>query len=323
MSKSKDINDEVVSFDRYKLENELRKNNGKIYKVKENVIFSLLPDKRWKHNEKYYVNIKNKKEQYIGVLTNVCKKELFGYILFNQDDEYLGQISNEKKNGFGIYKFNDKTYNKYDIYIGEFFENVITGEGIYINILKIKDIEKEKDKTKLLKQFICSIGKFENGAFKKGKIYSVDDKGYEKLEFKDYEREENDKEKKECFNFEKKNDIYIYSKGINKEKKLNEGSVIYIKEDGQIENKFTFELNKELNYDFKYLEDETIEKELLEEFQNSNFAKYNSFVQNLFKQIEKLFYDIKNDEELQFGKELITEDKFKKYFSDNYDSLIK
>ena len=81
--------------------------------------------------------------------------------------------------------------------------------------------------------------------------------------------------------------------------------MIYIKDNDKIENKFTFKLNGELNYHFEYLGNEEKEKELLKEFQNSNFSKYNQFVQNLYNNIEKLIAKIKNDAELKFGKNLI------------------
>ena len=323
MSKNIEKNNEIITFDRYKLESEIKNDKNHIYKLNNNAIFSLLEDNMHSNEEEYYVNIKNKKEQYIGVLTKTCKKELFGYILFSQGDEYLGQITKEKKHGFGIYKFKkQKKRNEYDIYIGEFFQNTINGEGIYINISKAEDNKNEKNKTKLLKAFLCSIGKFENGEFKKGKIYKVDNDN-EKLEFKDYEKQDSDKKEREDFNFEKKGDVFLYSKGINKDNRLIEGSVIYVKDNDKIENKFTFKLNGELNYIFEYLGNEEKEKELLEEFQNSNFSKYNQFVQNLYNNIEKLISNIKNDAELKFGRNLIVEDKFKKIFSDDYNSLVK
>ena len=324
MSKNIDKDNGIITFDRYKLEHEI-KNNNHFYKLKDNAIFSLLEkeNENYTNKEEYFANIRNEKEQYIGVLTNTCKKELFGYILFSQGDEYLGQISKEKKQGFGIYKFKkQEKRNEYDIYIGNFVENKINGEGIYINISKAEDNKNEKNKTKLLKNFLCSIGKFENGEFKKGKIYKVDN-DYEKLEFKDYEKQDSDKKEREDFNFEKKGDVFLYSKGINKDNRLIEGSVIYVKDNDKIENKFTFKLNGELNYIFEYLGNEEKEKELLEEFQNSNFSKYNQFVQNLYNSIEKLITDIKNDAELKFGRNLIVEDKFKKIFSDDYNSLVK
>ena len=44
-------------------------------------------------------------------ITPVTKNK-FGYILFKEGDEYLGQILKEKKEGFGIYKFNSDNNNE-------------------------------------------------------------------------------------------------------------------------------------------------------------------------------------------------------------------
>lgn len=117
----------------------------------------------------------------------------------------------------------------------------------------------------------------------------------------------------------KKNNIYIYSKGLNKDKRLIEGNVIYIKDNDKIVNKFSFKLNNSLQYDFKYLDDEKKEKELLKEFQDFNFSKYNIFVQTLFYKIEEIFNNIKID---KFDTKLIQGGNFKNYFSENLNSLI-
>ena len=183
-------NDEKVSFDIFILRNDLYVLKKDLCKFNDNITFSLVPEKIQKyHKETYFVDIKNTKEHYIGVLTSDFKKELFGYILFNQGDEYLGQILNEKKNGFGIYIFNGKENKCKDIYIGNFSDNNIKGEGIYIEILNIDD------KTKQLAEYNCDIGIFENGKFKKGKIYTVNN-NTEKLEFKD---DINAEKKKFCY----------------------------------------------------------------------------------------------------------------------------
>ena len=152
-------------------------NKGKkgIFKDKnKKIIYCFINEKiKKEENQKYFVNImnnnNNNKEQYVGALTNNLKKDLFGYSLFNQGDEYLGEIHEEKKDGFGIYIYKIKDNNnqdKQDIYIGNFTNNTMNGKGIYINIIEEKDITKgEMDK------YICYIGTFENGFFKKGKIY--------------------------------------------------------------------------------------------------------------------------------------------------------
>ena len=308
---------EQIVFNKYKLEIALNKNKDQECQINNNIIFSYIPEiVKCKNNEKYFANIKNNNEHYIGVLTANFNKELFGYILINQGDEYLGQILKEKKNGFGIYKFNNKKEKEKDIFIGNFIENNINGEGIYINIL---NNENSDNNSSILNKYNCYIGIFENGIFKKGKIYSVDN-GFEKLEFKDDEKEENNLEEKIVVNYERKNDLNLYKKGKNKNKILIEGLAIYFNDKEEIENKFSFKLNNNLQYDFKYLEDKTKEKELIEEFKKSNFLKYKITIQDIFTKIGEMIDKMKND--FKYGKNLIIEDNFKKNFDDDYKLLI-
>jgi hypothetical protein len=308
--------DQIV-FNKYILEIELNKNKDQECQINNNIIFSYIPEiVKCENNEKYFANIKNNNEHYIGVLTANFNKELFGYILINQGDEYLGQILKEKKNGFGIYKFNNKKEKEKDIFIGNFIENNINGEGIYINIL---NNENSDNNSSILNKYNCYIGIFENGIFKKGKIYSVDN-GFEKLEFKDDEKEENNLEEKIVVNYERKNDLNLYKKGKNKNKILIEGLAIYFNDNEEIENKFSFKLNNNLQYDFKYLEDKTKEKELIEEFKKSNFLKYKITIQDIFTKIGEMIDKMKND--FKYGKNLIIEDNFKKNFDDDYKLLI-
>ena len=310
-------NDEKVSFDIFILRNDLYVLKKDLCKFNDNITFSLVPEKIQKyHKETYFVDIKNTKEHYIGVLTSDFKKELFGYILFNQGDEYLGQILNEKKNGFGIYIFNGKENKCKDIYIGNFSDNNIKGEGIYIEILNIDD------KTKQLAEYNCDIGIFENGKFKKGKIYTVNN-NIEKLEFKDdidVEKKKSVINEKEVVNIEKKDNLYFYSKAILKDNRLNKGDAIHIKDNGDIENKFSFKLKSDLQYDFKYLNDEKIEKMLLDEFNKSNFVKYRKIIQDIFNQIEYMIDNMKKT--FDYAKGLNMGEDFKEYFSDNIDLLM-
>ena len=199
-------------------------NKGKdgIYKNKnKNIIYCFINEKiKKEENQKYFVIIKNNnKEQYVGALTNDLKKDLFGYSLFNQGDEYLGEIHEEKKNGFGIYIFKIKDTNnkdKQDIYIGNFTNNTMNGKGIYINIIEQKDITKG-----VMNKYICYIGTFENGLFKNGKTYFYNTE-LEKLYFKNDENEENN------LFIEKRKDTISVSKGVMKNDQLCEGIMIKI-----------------------------------------------------------------------------------------------
>ena len=273
-----EVND--LSFDANKIDREIK--IKKVYKnQKDNkTIFCFIKKKMKKdENQKYFVNIKKDNEQYIGVLTDNFKRALFGYSLFNEGDEYLGEILDEKKHGFGIYLYRKKENNSQDIYIGNFVNNCINGKGIYINTINIEKLTEGKFDYKL-NEYNCYIGEFEDGILKKGKIYSFT-KVYQKLTFKNEEEKSNN-----MFSIEKKDDTILISKGTMKNGILCEGFVINIKENGYIENKFSFKVENNSKYNFEYLNDEIIEIEMIEKYNKYklNMTKYNEEIQDLFKE---------------------------------------
>ena len=306
-------NDEIV-IDKCELEKKIKENKDQVIIFEENVKFYLIPESIFEDgNKRYFVDIKNKKEHYIGILNKTFKKDLFGYILFNQKDEYLGQILNEKKNGFGIYKFNSDEKNERCIYIGNFVNNNINGKGVYICILNNEN---------KLNKYNCYIGLFENGKFKNGKIYSVDN-DFEKLEFQEDEEKEGNLNinEKEVINVERKNNINIYTKGIMKEKILIEGCVISINDKETNENQFLYKLNSALQYDFEYFDDENKINKLIMEFKSLNFDKYRNTIQELYNKIEEMINKMKND--FNYAKELNIKENFENNFVDNFNLLLK
>ena len=135
-----------IIFNASEIDQGIKSSKEQEYQKNENINFSFIFEKNQKEkNQKYFANIKGDNEQYIGILTDNFKKELFGYSLFNNGDEYFGEILKEKKEGFGIYKFK-KGENTQNIYIGNFLNDKIMGEGIYINILESEPSIKGKKK---------------------------------------------------------------------------------------------------------------------------------------------------------------------------------
>lgn len=121
---------------------------------------------------KYFSEISNKSFKYIGILTNEFKRDIHGYSLIDNKDEFLGEFKDETRNGFGIYKFKPNDENQ-EIYIGEYTNNKKEGKGMY---LKIKKIIKEDSNGKLmLINYISGIGYFKNDALEKGIIYIAND----------------------------------------------------------------------------------------------------------------------------------------------------
>ena len=299
---------EDISFDKSEIDEQLSKKE--IYQKDENNIFSFIDKSTKKQkDEKYFVHIKRNNEEYLGILTENFKKEKFGYSLLYQGDEYLGEISDEKKNGFGIYLFNEQ--NKNDIYIGNFTENKMNGKGIYINIL---ECEKNKDKSKkwdplILIKYNCYIGMFENGEFKKGKIYIVD---------KESERLIIENEENRCFIVEKKDDELYLCDGILKGDKFEKGDVINIKDDKETEEKFTFKDKNGEKYDFDKIQNENKGKEIYDRFKSLNFKKYKKSVQDIFSQLKNLVKRIKST--FEYAKFL--ENSFRSYFDKDVNFLI-
>ena len=290
-----------------------------IYKNKnKNIIYCFINEKiKKEENQKYFVSIKNNnKEQYVGALTNNLKKELFGYSLFNQGDEYLGEIHEEKKDGFGIYIFKIKDNNnqdKQDIYIGNFTNNTMNGKGIYINIIEEKDITKGE-----MNKYICYIGTFENGLFKKGKIYFYNPE-LEKLYFKNDENEESN------FFIEKKKDTILVSKGIMKNDKLCEGIMInfIIKDDKEIiEKKFSFKKKDNSQYIFQNFNDGKFEKEIIDEFNKYklDFIKYNNIIVKLVNDIIGIFVDFKRD--INYSQYVIQNNFKKNILDENTENIL-
>ena len=294
------------------------KKGGEIKQINKNIHFIPLNNSynNFDEDQNYYFNIKsnnyNNKERYIGILNNYFEKDIFGYISFNQGDEYYGQISEEKKQGFGIYKFNSDNKNENNIYIGHFSENTINGNGILINITNY--IPKHN-----FNKYICHIGTFENGQFKKGKIYAYDN-GLEQLRLKSDEDLENIINGEKVIKFERKENKNIYTEGIMKDNQLIEGFLLDISNDGSVKNQFFYKMNEEKQYIYEYFGDEDKIKEVVKEFNELHFNQYNTNIQEMFRKSENLFGKIK-EEPFKYDKDLINEDIFKRNF-DNYFKLL-
>ena len=308
-----------IFFNENDLDEEINNSSNKIYKKEENICFSFVENSIEKDKkEKYFVNIMGNKEQYSGVLTENYKREYLGYNLFEQGDEYLGELSDEKKNGFGIYNFKLNKEDEENIFFGNFKDNQIDGLGIYLYIYKKeeeKDPKKKKwNKYKLIK-YNCSIGLFEKGKFQKGKIY-IFDNNYEKLYPKNKEENEN------TLIIEKKGDvILLIDKYIMDKNTIIEGNVISFNKNSidKIENQFSFK-TKENTYIFSDLKDE-IKSEIQKEYNKINFDKFSVSIQNLISEYNNMRDRFKNIKFIQYCRTL-TKDKFKSAYS-KYLQLIQ
>ena len=300
---------EELLFDKNEIDKKIENKN---YRHNEAIIFDFIDKKmKTRENQKYFVKIKQGNELYMGVLTEDFKKELFGYSLFKGGDEYLGEILEEKKHGFGIYNFK-KENDIQDLYIGHFEDNIINGEGIYINILNEEKPKNKRSKYKLYK-YNCYIGEFEKGKFKKGKIY-IFNQDFEKLTFQNEEGQEQDSN--EEFSIEKHKNFILVSKYIKKNGIISDGFIINIKDKDEIETQFSFKIKEDSNYIYDYLNDE-IEKELLEKFNKyKNFKIYNEKIPELFNEMIKNIDFFQSN--LMFAKSRAIKKDYELYFYDKY-----
>ena len=297
-----------IFFNEKDLDEEIKNSENNIYKKEEDIYFSFVDNSiKTDKKEKYFVNIMGNKEQYVGVLTENYKREYLGYNLFEQGDEYLGELSDEKKNGFGIYNFKLNKEDEENIFFGNFKDNQIDGFGIYLYIYKKeeeKDPKKKKwNKFKLIK-YNCCIGLFEKGKFQKGKIY-IFDNNYEKLYPKNIDENDN------TLVIEKKGDaILLIDKYIMEKNTIIEGNVISFNKNSKdkIENQFSFKA-KENTYIFCDLKDE-IKSEIQKEYNKINLDKFSGSIQSLISEYNNMRDRFKNIKYIPYCR-ILTKDKFK------------
>ena len=169
---------------------------------------------------KYFCEISAKNFKYIGILTNELKRDIYGYSLLDNQDEFLGEYKNQIREGFGIYKFKPNE-ERHEIYIGDYNNNKKEGKGIFIKINKI--IKDDSNGKLVLIDFDSNIGTFKDNLFEKGIIYSLKDKAerlyYGKL------NDLGEQEDTEALLIEDKNKIF---KGKISKGNLIEGRNIFI-----------------------------------------------------------------------------------------------
>ena len=269
-------------------------------------------------NQKYFANIKKDNEQYMGVLTDNFKKDLFGYSLFKEGDEYLGEILEEKKNGFGIYNFK-KENGLQDLYIGHFENNMINGEGVYINVLnKEKEKPQQKNSNDKLNKYNCYIGEFEKNKFKGGKIY-IFNQDFQKLTFINEEEQEKDKNE---FSIENHNGILLVSKSTKKNGIICDGFIINISDKDEIGMKTSFKAKNNSDYIYDNLNDELIEKELIEKYNKYklDFKEYNEKIQKLFNKFIEQIDHFRSS--IDYAKNREIKKEYEIFFYDDYGNFL-
>lgn len=261
---------------------------------------------------KFIVDIKTENAEYLGILTDELKKELYGYNLYDNGDEYFGQWNRNKKDKYGIYYFKETEETKErQIYIGEFCENVKQGEGIY---LKIKNYENEEDNSRPY-QFTFAIGNFEKDNFEKGIIYDISENNKIKI-YKGKLNIDGKKEDNNAVIYENGNKLFS---GRIKNNIMMEGRVIILREDNISKDE------KEEAYYFKRKEENSPDEEI--EF---DYRKGEETDEELIKKMKETL-DIFDKEKLkdlymkamEFREKIIGPDKFKYMKELDFDNNVK
>ena len=255
---------------------------------------------------KYLVDIKNGQCRYLGILSNNLHKELYGYSLYDNGDEYFGQWNSDEKDGFGIYYFkeNEKDESRINhIYIGEFKNNKKSGEGVYF---KIKKFEEEKEQEIRPVDFVFEIGLFSKDYFQSGVIYSIE--GEKRKIYKGKMNVKGEKDDENAEIYEDGNQIF---NGCVKSNIMVNGRILVLKNG---EN----EIKKEEAYYFKRKDDNISSEEI-----DFDYRKGEENDDDSIKKMKEIFeiYDceklkdlymkalefrekIKSQENLQYIKEL-------------------
>ena len=322
------INKNKINFDMLKIFSLIKKNGS--YK-EENCLFELYkgyhPENFEEEDDdlpKYLVYIKSEECIYLGVLSNKLRKELHGYSLFNNGDEYFGQWNNDKKEGFGIYYFKEnekEEVNIKHIYIGEFKNNMKYGQGLYFKIKQFEDTgkkEKEKDKENLNNinkpiDFTFAIGKFEKDIFREGIIYNLEGDKRQIYKGKMNEKEEKADENAEIY--ENNNQIF---NGAVRDNIMIKGRIIVLKEDEK-------EIKKEEAYYFERKDDKIANEEI-----DFDYRKGEEKDEELIKKMKDMFeiYDCKKLKELylktmEFREKIRGKENFQFMKDLDYDVMVK
>ena len=241
---------------------------------------------------KYFCEITAKNFKYIGILTNELKRDIYGYSLLDNQDEFLGEYKNQIREGFGIYKFKSNE-ERQEIYIGEYINNKKEGKGIFIKINKI--IKDDSNGNSVLIDFDSNIGTFKDNLFHKGIIYSLKDKA-EKL----YYGKLNDlgeQEDTEALLIEDKNKIF---KGKISKGNLLEGRNIFINDKYEKTKAYYFikekRENNEESYSFDYNKNEKDDDENIKKVKDILERNYSEKMQEIFNLLNNAFNSFKNYE---------------------------
>ena len=258
---------------------------------------------------KYIAKIKYSKFEYIGILSKNLKKESYGFNRFENGDEYFGQWNKDKKEGYGIYYFkedNEDTIKQ--VYIGEFKNNVKSGEGIYFKVTKFGEGKKEGNLMTPL-NFTLVIGNFLEDNYIKGIIFCMDE-GKKKI-YKGKMSKDGEKDDDKAELYEDGNKIFY---GKITKNNMVEGRIV-IMNDNKKESGYYFSRkgNNSIDDDIDFAYEKGMEND------DKYIRKLNE-LDNTFDvgRIQDLFIDV-----MKIREKIIGSDNFEYIKKINYDMDIK
>ena len=264
---------------------------------------------------KYFAKIKTPFFQYTGNLSKNLKKENFGYNQFDNGDEYFGLWNKDKKDGYGIYFFKEETkILPHQIYVGEFKNNMKSGEGIYFNVSKFSP---DKENSPL--DFDLIIGNFTDDIFQKGIIYNMKE-GKRKI-YKG--KMDNDgKKNDEMGELYEDNDKIFF--GAIKDNIMLEGRVIIMKDDKK-ENGYYFSRkgnNLLDDVDFDYLKWEEKDDEYIKKLNELNNTLINEKILELFESIIQIREKAECGNNFEFIKNVNYDNDIKQMLKTQYGKFL-
>ena len=264
---------------------------------------------------KYFAKIKTPSFQYTGNLSKNLKKENFGYNQFDNGDEYFGLWNKDKKDGYGIYFFKEETkILPHQIYVGEFKNNMKSGEGIYFNVSKFSP---DKENSPL--DFDLIIGNFTDDIFQKGIIYNMKE-GKRKI-YKG--KMDNDgKKNDEMGELYEDNDKIFF--GAIKDNIMLEGRVIIMKDDKK-ENGYYFSRkgnNLLDDVDFDYLKWEEKDDEYIKKLNELNNTLINEKILELFESIIQIREKAECGNNFEFIKNVNYDNDIKQMLKTQYGKFL-
>ncbi len=314
-------NKNEIYFDTYEIDNKLSKKDICEIKIKKNeeIINNIFkhfkktakeePNSEDKNIDfpKYFAQIGIDEYKYTGILSNNLNRDMYGYSLMPNNDQYLGEYKKEIRDGFGIYKFNPNE-NEIEIYIGNYINNKKTGKGMYLKIFQLKD--------NTLINYECSVGDFENDIFKKGIIFSM--KNEEKTLYKGKVDENGIPDDDNAIIIKNRNNV-LCGKIVNGE--FVEGRNIILNNNNEKEKGYYFCVNNMYNmpYKFDYRKNEENDESLIKILKNHLNKDYNNKIQNIYNKIINIleqFNDFEKAISFNFN-------GFKSEIQSNIDNIIK